>query len=144
MENPKYIELDFENLEAAIIDMSDITNLSVRDIKESHRFWHSHGKNFASIIRECSRLDLLLPLSANKECDVVFEDKGILLFDRLLKYDDIVSIAYLDEEKNPISVIEVPWNYEDSETENTFQKTSIGDDGSIRIIIDKSNSEENK
>ena len=81
-----------------------------------------------------------LRLCISKAADRPYPTYGGLsqdsVFERLLKFHDIVYINYLDSQKQITKTIYVPWD-ESSDTDNGYQSTKINEDGNLEILIQR-------
>ena len=130
----KYLEIGFESVETLLIDINDVKELIIKRITESH---HIEGINKKLITRKrCKKLSLTLGRTADKMYRPRYSNEPISTFYRLTKYDDIVDITYLDENKNIIDSVYVPWkNRETSGDNNQYQSHRITKNGDLEINI---------
>lgn len=134
----KYIDIVLENVESICIDLKNIEYIHLEGVRD----YEDKFEN--SDCRKCCRsLKLCINKKANKKypsfCDEISELK---MFDRLKKYNDIVYIQYLDNEKNVLETMYVPWDVDDDCYEtwtNPNMKTNINEKGDLEIIIEEIN-----
>lgn len=151
MSKVKYIEVGFENFESILIPVERIESFSYGNLTEIER---------RSKAEECYSSDKIelkisyqnkseLQYSSMKETDVCGMYKGNPLSNnvedrphilgRLIEFRDITDIQLLDEDKNPIQVIYVPWD-EVEECTNDLMKVKA-ENGILEIEIKESKGE---
>ncbi len=132
LEDIKYVRLGLENVEIIDINIKDI-DLMIQDISE----FDLTVMNSSLIKRrkECKKAFFTLLKTADKPYD---EKSETTVFERLRKFNDIIDISYLDENKNEIDTIYMPWEYNTFNlAENIYQKSKIDDYGRLQILIEK-------
>ena len=112
--------------------------MSLDDVVESHSIFYSSSKEKEiEIRRKCSRFILHLRKKAN-----VFKKNlqgGMNVFDRIKLIPDISYVEYLDKDKQVIDSIDLPWDFDERlYWRNSFQKSTIQEDGSLLIIVKRS------
>lgn len=132
------IQIGLENVEVININVKDVEYMEIAGITGRDTIGKYDKK--ISKTTQCRKLVLCI----NKRANVKYLTYGGLskdtVFERLSRFNDIVDVSYLDEQKNKTEVIYVPW---DSKTtcyeENINQCSKIDDDGNLYIVINGAN-----
>ncbi len=129
----KYIRFDFENVEHITISIDDILYMEIRDITETHRKF-----TLEKTIMKTNHCNYL-KVCVNKKARV----GGFCLLSRpylarLINYNDLCSISYLNEKKQIIMSIDVPYKtkYDSVGEENLNESIEYDKDGNIKITVD--------
>lgn len=138
MREVKYIILGFENvtcsekLSVGDMDESDVNLINISGIEETI---HTVACNSVMGRKKARNIDLTLNPSANSPTKDYGD--GVLLFERILACPDIVDITvgYDDDTEEEIGV---PWNFDHSEYENSYQTASLSENGKLHIKIEQS------
>ena len=132
----KKLYLVFENCETspvlAVGDMhdDDVKELHMSDIDRSIR---TMTVNSVAEFLKVRDVKIMLNPKANRKCSMFSEETGDL-FDRILGNSDITSI-YLVWEDGYTERFGMEWS--DDDYENEYQKATLLEDGSLEIIIKK-------
>lgn len=126
-----YLQIGFENTDAIeiaskyieIFDTSIFKDLSLTNDKKDE-------------ILHCVYLHLCINKGADRSYQIYGRPSPCSVFERLLKFHDIVYINYLDSQKQITKTIYVPWD-ESSDTDNGYQSTKINEDGNLEILIQR-------
>ncbi|NRD76587.1 hypothetical protein HPT25_03660 [Bacillus sp. BRMEA1] len=132
MENVAFIEMVFENCESIVIPINRVKRMEFGTLTP---FEHYPYKGLSAFRSEYGLLDLIYqneselhyndsdyeeflePFIGNKLSNHVEERPNIL--GRILNYNDIVMIQFLDQNQQHIKNIYVPW-HEDDREENRY------------------------
>lgn len=135
----KYIQIGLENVEVIDIDVKNIEYMSLHGIADRDTISRCDKKVWRS--KYCQSLHICINKKADKKYSNYGEDIDLTVFERLSKFDDIVDITYLDDKKNRLETIYVPWS--DKATDNPWfsgdtninQSTKIDKDGNLEILV---------
>jgi len=128
--NVKYIQLGLENCEVIDIDIKDINYMMVDGIYECDIIG---GSKEVEKRRYCKEVELIINKRADKDYEERW-DESLKVFERLIKFPDIVGITYLDSNKESIESTLVPWfDYDDED--NNYQTGKIDSAGNLVIHI---------
>lgn len=132
----KYIELVLENVESICIDLKNVEYICLEGIRD----YEPDYKNSACC-KYCRSIKLCINKKANKKYPSFLDEiSDLKVFDRLKEYNDIVCIEYLDNEKNILKTMYVPWDVDDDCYENWTNpnmETNINENGDLEIIIEE-------
>ena len=130
----KYIELGFENIEALIIPIEDVNKLVLSPVIDDSHIISSGNNHRLYKTSHSEKVELLLYGKANKPYTNDMSSARTV-FERIKLFSDIVDISYLDEDKNPIQSISVPWEDDpNDDSYNLLQKAYFYDDGLLVMI----------
>lgn len=132
----KYIYLDLENCEHITIGIKDVEYLYIDGITESNSI--SEGVTKLEKTRCCESFYLCLNKRINTKFESLSELSEDTVFKRLMSGKDIVSISYLDDSKNEIDNIFVPYVHATDDFEdcaNKYQHSKINRRGNLLIVI---------
>lgn len=144
--NIKKLELCFENCDSIIIDGQNIGNIQILDIEE--KIFRS-ACNYISHIKTCKYFYVEFNHSANVidyELGIPDKDNQYKIFDRIIKYKDIVSIivTLIDKKTNNESQIDLYVDYQEKEefkniigSSNINQSVYISKLGDLYLLITK-------
>ena len=130
----KWLELVFENTESVRIDIDDVEDFAAFGIHEKREHTSDGDHPAAAKTRHCDRLLLRINQKAN-----VFDEKlqkGMKVFDRIAKYEDIVYLEYLDEKGECLDRINVPWDGPGENNQNQVSHVDQARNGSLVIEIE--------
>ena len=141
MEEIKYIALGLENVEVIVININDVNFMRIDGVYENHYIdQYTSTKEFRKM-KYCKSLRLSLNPRANK----FYHEYGASLyedakaFERLLLFNDLVDVTYMDKDKNHIESIYLPWDFNYSDNVNAFQVTKLDKKGNLEIIVNQKN-----
>ncbi len=138
MREIKYIILGFENvtcsanLSVGDMDESDVNLINISGIEETI---HTVACNSVMSRKKARNIDLTLNPSANNP--IKDYGDGILLFERILACPDIVDIT-VGYDDGTEEEIWVPWDFDHSEYENSYQTARLSENGKLHIKIEQS------
>ena len=127
-----YLEIVLENVEVIEMEAGCIEDIDVRGWKN---LGHSTNDRKDDIYH-CDFLRLCISKAADRPYPTYGGLSQDSVFERLLKFHDIVYINYLDSQKQITKTIYVPWD-ESSDTDNGYQSTKINEDGNLEILIQR-------
>lgn len=128
-----FIQIVLENVETINIDINDIEFMHINGICEQDFIYRTAEKKIQKN-KWCSSINICINKRADKYYDTGWYD-DLTVFQRIQKWSDIVSISYLDESKNEVETIYVPWLDEKCDCDNHYQSSKIDKDGNLEIII---------
>ena len=133
MENIKEIQLCFENVTSVSIRTDDIDMLRINGITTSLSMDHvtKKQKNNYIVKYNCASFDIILLKSANKNGIYNGYGENIDIFNRLKRYNDIVSII-LTYKDNTEKEIYMKWSGNEN---NSLQHASMVED-KLHIFIE--------
>ena len=131
----KYIQIGLENVEVINIGIEDIEYMDLDVISDRDTIYKWGEKNIERW-RYCQKLHICINKKVDKEYPTYGGTSDFTVFERLLKFNDIVDITYLDGNKNRVESIYVPWKDNASnEDENDNQLSKLDKDGNLEILI---------
>ena len=133
MESIKEIQLCFENVTSVSIQTDDIDMLRINGISTSLSMDHvtKKQKNNYIVKYNCASFDIILLKSANKNGIYNGYGENIDIFNRLKRYNDIVSII-LTYKDNTEKEIYMKWSGNEN---NSLQHASMVED-KLHIFIE--------
>ena len=133
MESIKEIQLCFENVTSVSIQTDDIDMLRINGISTSLSMDHATKKQKNNYIAQynCASFDIILLKSANKNGIYNGYGENIDIFNRLKRYNDIVSII-LTYKDNTEKEIYMKWSGNEN---NSLQHASMVED-KLHIFIE--------
>ncbi|MGG3987321.1 hypothetical protein [Bacillus smithii] len=146
MEDTKFIEIVFENIESIVIPIERVISMDFGKLEpvEDYPLFGSFAcraeyvlleisyKNESELQYNTSNYDEPLGMYAANPTNNYVEDRPNIL-GRILNHNDISVIELLNEDKQRIKNIYVPWNEED-EYSNRFMTTEVKN-GILKIEI---------
>lgn len=129
------IELSFENSEFACIPIENVASLHISELqKQITKHWYT---NHVDEREYAETAYIFLNPSVNIQYSPLKEEK---LFDRIVKYNDLVSIEFQGVVTRRTVYLE--WDDEDA-FENSYQTSLITKNGYLILIVDKKKIAEN-
>ena len=126
-----YLRIGLENVDVIEIDARYIEDFEDSFVLKNLGLSTNDRKDD---IYHCDFLRLCISKAADRPYPTYGGLSQDSVFERLLKFHDIVYINYLDSQKQITKTIYVPWD-ESSDTDNGYQSTKINEDGNSEILI---------
>ena len=126
-----YLRIGLENVDVIEIDARYIEDFEDSFVLKNLGLSTNDRKDD---IYHCDFLRLCISKAADRPYPTYGGLSQDSVFERLLKFHDIVYINYLDSQKQITKTIYVPWD-ESSDTDNGYQSTKINEDGNLEILI---------
>ena len=128
-----YLRIGLENVDVIEIDARYIEDFEDSFVLKNLGLSTNDRKDD---IYHCDFLRLCISKAADRPYPTYGGLSQDSVFERLLKFHDIVYINYLDSRKQITKTIYVPWD-ESSDTDNGYQSTKINEDGNLEILIQR-------
>ena len=131
----KYVQIGLENTEVIDVEVTDIQFMLIEGIKGFDTIPTAPVKTVKRR-KTCSSFFIILKKKIDKKYRTYGGLSKYTVFERLIKYSDIVDITYLNESKGVVDSLNVPWKeWRDAGETNNYQHNKVNEYGDLEILI---------